>query len=144
MAKKKSSKSGPSPVLRRQDETAHGNQWVSNPKQELFVRFYMDPTSQTFGNAYQSGLAAGYTDSYSKVIANPTIANKWVKEYHDLIQLEPEHIVAAIQKEAMNTYSNRGAERLKALEMLAKMKGMLVERTVVGHVNIEQALTDLK
>jgi phage terminase small subunit len=138
-----SSKAGLPATVRPVRDDVAPNQWVGNPKQERFVRLYMDPTSETFGNAFQSAVQAGYKESYSRIIVSKQIGNQWVKQYHDLINLEPEHIVAAIQSEAMNKSGNRGSERLKALEMLAKMKGMLVERSVVGHVNIEQAINEL-
>ena len=141
---KKSTKAGVPATQREIRDDIAPNQWIGNPKQERFVRLYMDPTSGTFGNAFQSAVKAGYKESYARIIVSKQIANQWVKEYHDLINLEPEHIVAAIQSEAMNKYGNRGSERLKALEMLAKMKGMLVERSVNLNANIEQALSDLK
>lgn len=141
---KKSKKSGLTPTMRKQDDEAWGNQWVSNPKQQAFVVNYMSPTSDTFGNAYQSAIKAKYSETYARVIANPSVANKWVKEYHDLVQLEPEHIVSLLQKEATDTFRNKGAERIAALKLLAQMKGLLVEKSLVAHVNIEQALTDLK
>ena len=36
-----------------------------NPRQAQFMRLYADPSSSTFGNAYQSALAAGYAESYA-------------------------------------------------------------------------------
>lgn len=104
----------------------------------------MDPHSETFGNASASAMRAGYSESYSKMVAQKSLGLKWVKEYAGLIQLSPEHIVQGIQREAMNTQSNRGSERLKAYELLAKMNGMLVDRQIVGHVSLEQAIADLK
>lgn len=41
-----------------------------NPRQAQFMRLYADPGSITFGNAYASGVAAGYSDSYSHVVNN--------------------------------------------------------------------------
>lgn len=38
------------------------------PQQELFLERYTNPKSPTFGNAVQSGLAAGYTENYANNI----------------------------------------------------------------------------
>ena len=37
-----------------------------NPKQDLFLSYYLDPKSETWGNALQSALKAGYSDEYAK------------------------------------------------------------------------------
>lgn len=39
-----------------------------NPKQELFLKNYLDPRSETFSNALQSGIKAGFSEEYSKTI----------------------------------------------------------------------------
>lgn len=49
-----------------------------NPQQLDFLRFYDDPTSETFGNAYASAKRANYSDEYSKVIASRQL--EWVSE----------------------------------------------------------------
>jgi hypothetical protein len=38
------------------------------PQQQAFLSYYLDPKSDTFGNAYRSGLRAGYPEGYSKMI----------------------------------------------------------------------------
>ena len=42
------------------------NQYMINPKQDLFLSYYLDPKSETWSNAYQSALRAGYSDEYAK------------------------------------------------------------------------------
>ena len=42
------------------------NQYMINPKQDLFLSYYLDPKSETWGNALQSALKAGYSDEYAK------------------------------------------------------------------------------
>lgn len=44
------------------------NQWHADPRQQLFLAFYLDPKSKTFSNALQSGLRAGFSQEYSEVI----------------------------------------------------------------------------
>lgn len=41
------------------------NQWVADPRQTLFLTYYLDPKSPTFSNALQSGLKAGFEESYA-------------------------------------------------------------------------------
>ena len=36
------------------------------PQQELFLSYYTNPKSETFSNALQSGLKAGYSQEYSE------------------------------------------------------------------------------
>jgi len=37
-----------------------------NPQRIAFKKAYCNPESETFGNIYKSGLAAGFSDEYSK------------------------------------------------------------------------------
>lgn len=41
-----------------------------NPQQQEFLKRYIDPKSETFGNALQSALKAGYSQEYSEVITS--------------------------------------------------------------------------
>jgi len=41
-----------------------------DPKQELFLSLYTDPKSDTFSNATQSALKAGYSKEYSETITS--------------------------------------------------------------------------
>jgi hypothetical protein len=45
-----------------------GNQYSPDPRQQLFLAYYTNPDSETFSNALQSGLKAGYTQEYSESI----------------------------------------------------------------------------
>ena len=57
----------------------HGaNQWVIDPRQELFLSSYLNPQSETWGNALQSGLKAGYTQEYSESLTAQM--PKWLSE----------------------------------------------------------------
>lgn len=38
------------------------------PQQQLFLKYYLDPKSPTFGNALQSALKAGYAQEYAESI----------------------------------------------------------------------------
>lgn len=47
-----------------------GNQYKPDPRQQLFLANYLDPQSETFSNALQSALKAGYSQEYSESILN--------------------------------------------------------------------------
>lgn len=51
-------------------EQGWGNQWTADPRQQLFLKSYLDPKSSTWGNALQSGLKAGYSQEYSESITS--------------------------------------------------------------------------
>jgi len=48
------------------------------PQQSQFKEFYLDPKSETFGNAYRSALRADYSDEYSKNITSH--GTDWLSE----------------------------------------------------------------
>lgn len=54
------------------------NQHTPDPRQALFLSYYIDPKSETFSNAYQSALKAGYEEEYAKVILNKDL--DWLSE----------------------------------------------------------------
>lgn len=134
-------RTGLAPTSRKIVDT-RSNQWVSNPKQETFVELYIDPKSNTFGNIYRSALAAQYSDSYARKLASSSVGNKWIAEYIKKRVLEPEHIVQGIANIAIT--GNRDSDKLKAYELLAKLQGMLIDRSASTNLNIEALLSDLK
>jgi len=46
----------------------NANQYQLDPRQKLCWDYYAKPTSETFGNALQSALRAGYEENYAKTI----------------------------------------------------------------------------
>jgi hypothetical protein len=55
------------------------NQYTApDPRQSLFLAYYLDPKSETFSNAFQSAIKAGYEDEYAKVILNKDL--DWLSE----------------------------------------------------------------
>ena len=42
------------------------NQYKLDPRQDMFLANYLDPQSETWSNAYQSALKAGYAQEYAK------------------------------------------------------------------------------
>lgn len=48
----------------------NANQYQLDPRQKLCWDFYINPKSETFSNATQSGIKAGYTPEYSNDITS--------------------------------------------------------------------------
>lgn len=46
------------------------NQFKADPRQELFKQYYFDRNSETFSNVLQSGIKAGFSKEYSKIITS--------------------------------------------------------------------------
>ena len=49
-------------------------------KQEAFVEYFAEPTSETFSNATQSMIKAGYSDNYAKHNSHHMLLNVGVKD----------------------------------------------------------------
>lgn len=49
------------------------------PQQLQFLGFYTNPSSETFGNRYQSALRAKYSAEYAESICSK--GNKWLEQY---------------------------------------------------------------
>jgi phage terminase small subunit len=58
--------------------SANGKSDILTPKQALFKEFYLNPKSETFGNATRSAIRAGYEESYANSITRD--GNDWVAE----------------------------------------------------------------
>jgi phage terminase small subunit len=57
-------------------EETRTNELKPNPSQEYCWSLYINPESETFGNAYQSAIKAGYTDNTATIITS----SNWFKE----------------------------------------------------------------
>ena len=112
-----------------------------DPKKQDFLHRYYNPSSETYANAYQSALAAGYSENYSKQIVS--VGSRWVKigNYVDATNLTPEHIIKSAERIALKP-DTKDSDKLKSLEFLAKTHGMLVDKKIVAHTNIEDWLNE--
>lgn len=117
------------------------NQYQRNPKQEKFLQNYYDPDSPTFGNAFKSAIEAGYRESYARAMSAPSMNNLWLRE-NNRTSLTTEHITTLVERIAIR--GRREGDQLRALELLAKMNGMIIDRQQSVNVNIETALESLK
>ncbi len=78
------------------------NQYKPDPRQSLFLQYYLDPESETFSNAKQSALKAGYEEEYAKRItvdmpewlseklSDVQIIQQAEKNLREFLELEPE------------------------------------------------------
>lgn len=53
-----------------------------SPQQEAFLKAYLDPNEETWGNAYQSALKAGYSEEYAQNITGQL--PKWLERARNL------------------------------------------------------------
>lgn len=99
----------------------HGaNQHKPDPRQAEFLKYYLDPKSETFSNAKQSALRVGYSEEYSDQILAKDL--DWLAEnvrYEDIIRKAERNL-----KEFMDEKDKRiRADMTKfALERLKKDK----------------------
>lgn len=66
-------------ALDRLEHNPYGaNQWIGDPRQQLFLAYYKDPKSPTFSVATQSALRAGFTKEYADNILG--LQPTWLSE----------------------------------------------------------------
>ena len=58
--------------------TKKGKKHLLDPRQSLFLKNYLDPDSDTFANAFQSALSAGYNKEYAENIMS--LMPNWLSE----------------------------------------------------------------
>lgn len=98
------------------------------PKQKLFVEYYYSVSSDTFGNVYQSALKAGMSNSYARTLTTGNRNLTWLADARKyMTTLSPEHIKRGLEQEALSSKQPR--DRIRSLELLAKMHGLFIERT---------------
>ena len=123
---------------------AQGNQWQATQRQQDWLQYYMDPAEkETWGNAYQSALKAGYSESYARNIMNPSLALQWVQQAKNIVRLNPEHLKMALVK-IINAEYAKDSDKIAAIKLLGTDQGMFVQKQIVGITNIEQALNELE
>ncbi len=140
---KKITKKGKKFGLRKQGEKGvTANQWTNSPQQNEFLNYYLNPEqSETWGNAYLAATKAGYSESYASSIMS--VAPMWVQQAQNIVKLQPEHLKQALATIASSKYE-KASDRIQAIKLLGIDQGMFVQKQLVGHVNIEDALKDLK
>lgn len=115
------------PTKRRLQPTNHANQYISSPRQELFLDNYLDPASPTFSNIYRSALSAGYSDGHAREFAAPSNPKKWLLENPRLRNYQYEHITNKLTQ-LVEDDKIKASDKIKALELLSRLKGLLIEK----------------
>lgn len=120
-------------------EIRKANQYVTDPRQKAFKTAYYDPASPTYSNALRSALAVGYSASTAKDLLHNRPA--WLSEkWGEMKVFEPEDLLlklsAIIEDQGVNT-----RDKLKAIELMMKNRGMLKDRLQIDHrLNIQSVL----
>lgn len=141
----KLSRKGKAPTKRKfvTDELSQGNQWQATERQVKFIDAYMDPKSPSFGNSYQSAIAAGFSESYAMQVMKPSVGLDWVKQAYNIMKLEPDHLKMSLAKIVTDPYA-KDSDKISAIKLLGQDQGLFVEKKLVGIVGIEQALSELE
>lgn len=111
----------------------NANQWTSDPRHDLFATYWLTPQidgkrNELFGNAYQSAVKAGFSPHHSKQITSNVLSLQWVKEAKSrLASYNPEHIVKKLER---YTDSAKDSDAIRALEVLARVKGMFIDKQI--------------
>jgi hypothetical protein len=115
---------------------------VLDPRKKKFLANYYNPESDTYANAYRSALNAGFTHHYSKIIMSPAYNNNWVRieNYYEKTSMTPQHIISSAERLALR--SPKEENQMKALEFLAKIHGMLVDKKITATVSLEDLLNE--
>lgn len=142
MALKNKTRKGLKPADRPMTNARNANQWVANPRQELFVDYYLDPNSETFGNIYKSALKAGYSDGHAREFAAPSNQKQWLLENPRLKSYKLEHLNQKLQAISDDDRA-KNSDKIKSIELLAKLKGYMIERKQsVSVVKVEMGKTN--
>ena len=109
-----------------------------NARQKSFCEFYV-----ASGNATESAIKAGYSETYSKTRTNVLLQNveicRYIKELQE--KAKTNRIMTAIERrefltEVIKNGNEKLQDRLKALDILNKMDGEYIEKMQLsGQVN---------
>lgn len=92
--------------------TKQANQYSPDPRQTLFLEYYLDPSSETFSNGYRSALKAGYSEEYAQTItANKSI--NWLSESVSdeyKLKIAEDNLVEFLTMMTNNRGSNKNGE----------------------------------
>lgn len=102
-----------------------------DPRQSLFLQYYLDPKSETFSNAYQSAIKAGYTDEYASVILSKDL--DWLSERvrdNDLVHKAEKAVQEALGYSTLDEGGkiDSGVGRLKLDAAKLVLKGLAKDR----------------
>ncbi len=87
------------------------NQYKVDPRQALFLSYYLDNKSETFSNAYRSALRAGYESEYARNITSTMPS--WLAEYLDhssLVKKAEKNLKEMLEMEVENEGVSKSGE----------------------------------
>jgi len=97
-------------------------------RQRDFIELWCNPNSETFGNSIQSALKAGFAPTTASMITSNVKNLEWLEEGKRWMDnYSPLHIVLSFTDLAHNAKQDR--DKIQALDRLAKIKGMYIERS---------------
>lgn len=108
-------------MARRSPNPEGANQWVVDPRQEMFLSSYLNPQSETWGNALQSALKAGYTQQTAESIISR--APKWIVESlgdNILLQKASRNLGMALEGQLDDPERGKKEIQYKATEFVLK------------------------
>lgn len=105
-----------------------------NPQQQAFLKAFLDPKSETWGNFLQSGLKAGYSREYSENITS--LMPDWLSESigkTKLVQKAEKNLESALEGLLDDPEKGKKEIQWKATEMTLKTlkKNDYSERTEI-------------
>lgn len=100
-----------------------------NKRQKDFITYWVDASSDTFGNAYASAVKAGFAHNTAKMITSNVKNLEWVKEAKEYMDnYSPLHIISGFQYISKHAKADR--DKINALDRLAKIRGMYIDRSI--------------
>jgi hypothetical protein len=108
------------------------------PQQELFLSYYTNPKSETFSNATQSAVKAGYTESYADNIT--TLMPDWLLEnIGDMKRLKrAEKNLSEVQE--MEVVDQEGKVDVQLLDKRIKVDFFVAERLNKGKYSTQKSI----
>ena len=98
---------------------------VLTPRQSTFIRAYTDPVSSSFGNCYQSAVAAGYSDTTARNLTH--LNPEWLSEnIGRMTAIKPDEIMTVLTDIIYNS-AEPTVVRLRAIEMTMRAYNMLAQ-----------------
>lgn len=110
-----------------------------NQRKSLCWKFYIDPKSKTFGNAYKSALKAGYSNSHSLNITT----DDWFKDRKAKLRREGmlDKAEGNIEKILSIEYQSNGEINGEALRVVADMSKTIAKTLGKEHYSERSEVT---
>lgn len=112
-----------------------------DPRQRRFIELYLDVSSKTFGNCYQSAIGAGFSDQTARNLTHNK--PRWYSEIIGQNEgIQPEHLVLKLTS-IINDPEEATQNKLRAIDMLMRHKRMYQitpQTLMLNQINIETVI----